>query len=142
MRLTRLFGLLLCLAAALTVTACATTSGQRNKLEKMQYSWSGLIRWGDIENAINLIDPKLRPKFQLTPVEMERYQHVQISSYRDVGSSTDFDEGVAVRDIEIGVVNRHTMAERTVRYRETWRWDAEAKNWWVTSPLPDLWQGQ
>lgn len=142
MRLTRLFGLLLCLAAALTVTACATTSGQRNKLEKMQYSWSGLIRWGDIENAINLIDPELRTKFELTPVEMERYQHVQISSYRDVGSSTDFDEGVAVRDIEIGVVNRHTMAERTVRYRETWRWDADANNWWVTSPLPDLWQGQ
>ena len=47
-----------------------------------------------------------------------------------------------MRDIQIGVINRHTQAERSVRYREQWRWDPEAKTWWVTSGLPDLWAGQ
>jgi hypothetical protein len=40
------------------------------------------------------------------------------------------------------VVNRHTQAERTVRFREQWRWDEEAKTWWTTGGLPDLWDGQ
>jgi hypothetical protein len=139
MRLLKLFGLLCCL---LLLAGCPATAGQSNKLDKLQYAWSGAIRWGDFESAVNLIDPKVRAEKTPSALELERYKQVQISSYRDIGASSDFDTGEAVRDIEIGVINRHTMAERTVRYRETWRWDAEAKTWWVTSPLPDLWDGQ
>ncbi|MFC5570896.1 hypothetical protein ACFPN1_12575 [Lysobacter yangpyeongensis] len=124
------------------LASCASGGAQSNKLDQAQYAWSGAIRWGDFEGAVNLIDPKVREKLDLTELQLERYKQVQISSYRDVGSSTNFDAGTAVRDIEIGVINRHTMAERTVRYREKWRWDADAKAWWVTSELPDLWDGQ
>ena len=49
---------------------------------------------------------------------------------------------VAVRDVEIGVVNRYTQAERTVRFQEEWRWDPESKNWWLVNGLPNLWDGQ
>ena len=137
-RLLQAFGLLFLLA----LTGCASTSNQSNKLDQAQYAWSAAIRWNDFEGAINLIDPKVREKAPLTPLQLERYKQVQISSYRDLGASSDFEAGTAVRDIEMGVINRHTLTERTVRYRETWRWDAEAKAWWVTSPLPDLWEGQ
>ncbi|QNP41911.1 hypothetical protein [Lysobacter solisilvae (ex Woo and Kim 2020)] len=143
--MTRLFNafrtafVLLCLLA---LAACATVANQSTKFDQSVYAWSGAIRWGDFEGALNLIDPKVREKYQPTPLQLERYKQVQISSYRDVGTSTDFDAGTAVRDIEIGVINRHTMAERTVRYRETWRWDTDAKAWWVTGELPDLWDGQ
>ena len=129
-------------ACLLLLAACASSGTQGTRLDQAQYAWSGAIRWGDFEGAMNLIDPKEREKLELTPLQLERYKQVQISAYRDVGSSSNFDAGTAVRDIEIGVINRHTMAERTVRYRETWRWDAEEKTWWVTSPLPDLWDGQ
>jgi hypothetical protein len=49
--------------------------------------------------------------------------------------------GEVVRDIQIGVINRNTLAERTVRYRERWRYDEAAKTWWLVSGLPDLWSG-
>ena len=130
---------LLCL---LLLAACASAGTQGTKLDQAQYAWSGVIRWGDFEGALNLIDPKVREKMELTPLQLERYKQVQISSYRDVGASADLKGGTAVRDVEIGVINRHTMAERIVRYRETWRWDPEAKAWWITSALPDLWEGQ
>ncbi|HEY0502527.1 MAG TPA: hypothetical protein VGD42_03440 [Lysobacter sp.] len=132
----RLATLLLCLLA---LAGCATTGTERNKLEQAQYAWSGAIRWGDFEGALGLIDPKVREKLTLTSLELERYKQVQISAYRDVGSSSDLEAGKAVRDIEIGVINRHNLTERSVRYREIWRWDAEAKTWWVTSELPNLW---
>ena len=133
------FVALLCL---LTLASCASAGSKSNKLDQAQYAWSAAIRWGGFEDAVNLIDPEVREKSAPTPLQLERYKQVQISAYRDVGTSTDIKAGKSVRDIEIGVINRHTMAERTVRYREIWRWDAEAKAWWLTSELPDLWDGQ
>lgn len=129
-------------AALLGLAGCASVGTEGNELDKMQYAWAGAIRWGDFEGAMNLIDPKLIDKDPPTAVELEAYKQVQISSYRDIGASSDFKAGTATRDIEIGVINRHTQAERTVRYRETWRWDAASKTWWQTSGLPDLWAGQ
>ena len=46
-----------------------------------------------------------------------------------------------MREIQIGVVNRHTLAERSLRYTERWRYDPEAKTWWLTVGLPDFWAG-
>ena len=138
MRLFRL-AMVWCLLA---LAGCASVNQQGDKLDRQQYAWSGAIRWGEVEGATNLIDPKLRDARPISDVELERWKHIQVSAYRDIGSDRDLEAGTAARDIEIGVINRHTMAERTVRYRETWRWDAEAGLWWLTSGLPDLWAGQ
>ena len=132
-------------AALLGLGGCASMASMGKEgmeLDKAQYAWSGAIRWGDFEGAMNLIDPKLRGEHPPTSVELERYKQVQISAYRDVGASADIKGGTAVRDIEIGVINRHTQAERRVRYREQWRWDPAARTWWLTTGLPDLWAGQ
>lgn len=132
------------LLALLAFAGCASTpkSTQRDRLDALQYTWSAAIRWGDFEGAVQLIDPERLQTARPSALELERYKQVQISGYRDVGESRDLAAGTAVREIDIGVINRHTQAERTVRYRETWRWDPAAKTWWVTSGLPDLWAGQ
>lgn len=141
-RLLKTFAFVLPLLAMLALGGCATASNSTSALEQAQYDWSAAIRWGDFEGALNLVDPAVRASHSPSAVEMERYKQVQVSSYRDLGSSGDAKAGSALRDIEIGVINRHTQTERTVRYRETWRWDAAAKRWWITSGLPDLWAGQ
>ncbi|GAB3746808.1 hypothetical protein [Lysobacter olei] len=138
----RLFRMLMVCGLLLALVGCASTSQQGDKLDQQQYAWSGAIRWGEVEGATNLIDPKVRDERPVTDLELERWKHIQVTSYRDIGSDRNLEKGVAVREIDIGVMNRHTMAERTVRYRETWRWDAEGKVWWLTSGLPDLWAGQ
>ncbi|MBB1087272.1 hypothetical protein H4F99_02080 [Lysobacter sp. SG-8] len=131
------------LLSALLLASCASTLGPVNdSLQKTQYAWAGAIRWGDFEGAWGVVDPAYRAANPLTDLEMERYQQVQISSYRELASTADLQGGYAGRDIEIGVINRHTLAERTVRYREEWRYDAIDKQWWLTSGMPDLWQGQ
>jgi hypothetical protein len=140
MRLLKIF----VFVALLGLAGCASMGSQTkgNELDRAQYAWAGVIRWGDFEAAVSLMDPKLRDKAPPTAVEMERYKQVQISAYRDIGASADLEGGTATRDIEIGVINRHTQAERSVRYRERWRWDPEAKTWWLTTGLPDLWDGE
>lgn len=142
MRLLKIGLLAMLLLGVLPLAGCATTGTRSTALERAQYAWSAAIRWGDFEGAVNLIDPKLRATDPPSAVELERYKQVQISAYRDVGASSDVKQGTAVRDIEIGVINRHTQAERSLRYREQWRWDPEARTWWLISGLPDLWAGQ
>ena len=132
--------LLRCLLACCLVllAGCPKSASKGSALDEIQYAYSAAIRWGDFEGAYNLVDPKVREEHPLTDVDFSRYKQVQISGYRDLGGSP-LASGEVTREIEIGVINRNTLAERTVRYRERWRYDEEAKTWWLTSGLPDLW---
>ncbi|ALN65820.1 hypothetical protein GLA29479_4994 [Lysobacter antibioticus] len=140
--LMRLLQLALMLSCVLALGGCQTTGTQNNKISETQYAYSAAIRWGDFEGAVNLIEPKLRKQLAPTTMQLERYKQIQVSSYRDVGTEMDKEKGTAVRLIDIGVINRHTLAERTVRYTEAWTWDPEVKTWWLVSGLPDFWAGQ
>ena len=133
------------LAVLALLLACGTTALAKSKMDQLQsnqYAWAGAIRWGDFEGALSLVDPAYRETHPVSDLELKRYEQVQITAYRERNSSADKKGGVALRDIEIGVVNRHTQAERTVRYREEWRWDEAGKNWWLVSGMPDLWEGE
>ena len=126
----------------LGLSACASSGGaQMNALEQAQYAYSAAIRWGDIDGAWTQIDPTWKSANPLTDIERTRYKQVQVTSYKPVVSEP-LGEGLALRVVEIGVVNRNTMAERNVRYEERWRYDLPSKTWVVTSGLPDFWSGR
>ena len=110
-------------------------------LERTLYDYSGAIRWNNFEVAWDMVDPKVRAEHPLTDIDFSRYKQVQISGYRDLTTSGGPD-GTVERAVELRVINKHTMAERTMRYRERWRWDPEAKRWWLVVGLPDLWNGE
>ena len=130
---------LLCVVM-IALSACASSGGaqQLGALEKAQYAYSAAVRWGDIDGAWTQVDPAWKEAHPLTDIERARYKQVQVTSYKPV-TSESAGEGMAMRVIEIGVVNRNTMAERGVRYEERWRYDAPTKTWLVTSGLPDFW---
>lgn len=133
---------LLALALVLVLAPAAAQSRlQRGKLQQVQEAYAAAIRWGDFENAWQAVDPAYKAEHPMTELEFERYQQVQISGYRDLMTSGEPD-GTVERAVELRVINKHTMAERTMRYRERWRWDPEAKRWWLVVGLPDLWNGE
>lgn len=130
------------LLVTLLLSVCATAGGRKgDKLYETQNAFSSAVRWGDFEGAWSLVEPKYREEHPMTELQLARYGQVQISGYRDIGSSA-LDDGTVVRDIEIGVVNRHTLAERSMRYRERWRWNEAQKRWWLQGGLPDFWEGE
>ena len=127
-------------AMALVLAGCASTGDQMSALERAQYNWSAAIRWGDFEGAWNLVDPEYRAAHPMSDVQFERYRQVQVSHYRDLASRPG--EREALREIEIGIVNRHTMVERTMRHTEQWHYDAAQGTWWIGNGLPDFWAGE
>lgn len=130
----------LLLVLAVLSSGCASTGKQHSALERAQYAWSGAVRWNDFQTAWQLVDPEYRAAHPASELDFARYEQVQVTSYRDTGAQAGPE--TATREVQIGVVNRHTMAERTVRYTERWRWDATAGTWWITDGLPDFWAGE
>ena len=126
---------------AVLAPAAAQSRLQRGKLQQVQDAYAASIRWGDFENAWQAVDPAYRAEHPMTELEFERYKQIQISGYRDL-STRGGPDGTVERAVELRVINKHTMAERTERYVERWRWDPEAKRWWLVVGLPDLWNGE
>lgn len=111
---------------------------QAKQLQDVQEMWAKSIRWGEYDTALGLVDPEVRKQRPLSDLERSRYDQVEVSGYNEVASQVEAD-GTVVRIIELRVINRNTMAERTSRYTEHWRWDEQAKRWWNMDGLPDLW---
>src|SRR5690606_23919871 len=133
--------LLLVLAAMLlALPAHARGARQGRLLEQAQAAFASAVRWSDYEQALQLVDPDWLAANPVTDLELERYRQLRVTSYRE-GGSIALPDGTVVREVEGGAVNRHTQAERTVRWRETWRWDAAAGRWWQGAGLPDFWDG-
>lgn len=126
---------------ALLLAACGSLSHQRTQLDRAQYDFSAAVRWGDFQSALNMVDPEVRKTNPISDVEFSRYSQVQVTAYREVSSVAGADD-TAIREVEIDLVNRNTLAQRSVRYVERWRYDAASKRWWVVSGLPDFWQGR
>ncbi len=139
MRLPAILLALLALLAALP--ADARGARQAARLEQAQAAFASAVRWSDYDTALQLVDPAWRAAHPVTGARLERYRQLRVSSYRE-GASAAMPDGTIVREVEVGAVNRHTQAERTVRWREQWRWDAEAGRWWQAAGLPDFWDGQ
>ena len=106
---------------AVLAPAAAQSRLQRGKLQQVQDAYAASIRWGDFENAWQAVDPAYRAEHPMTELEFERYKQIQISGYRDL-STRGGPDGTVERAVELRVINKHTMAERTERYVERWRW--------------------
>jgi hypothetical protein len=132
---------LACLLLLAVGNVQALSRAQQSSLEDMQTLYAAAIRWNDLDGAERLIDPEYSAAHPQTDLQRARYEQVQISGYSELRSGVEGEDRV-VRDVEIRVINRNTQAERTVRVREVWRWDAKAKQWWLASGLPDLWKGE
>jgi len=139
----RTLTILLALAAMLLLVpdAQALNSRQRNKLEQAQSVFASAVRWSDYEAAWQMVDPEVRDAKPMTDLELARYHQLQVTGYREGGTSS-LPDGSITRDIEIGVINRHTQTERHIRWRERWRWDEQGKRWWQMAGLPDFWGGE
>lgn len=126
----------LVLALVLLLAACAS-SGQRSPRDQMLYDYVSAVRWSDFDAAARFLDPELLAREPMTDLERERYRQFQVSGY-EVKSASEPAEGEYRQVVEIRVVNRHTQVEKIITDRQRWRWDPEAKRWWLASGLPDL----
>ena len=131
-----LFAAVLVLLIGLPAEAASKRS-QNKQLVVAQSKYSTAIRWNEFELAWALVDPKYRKENPLTDLEKGRFKLIQVTGYDE--KSQDFlDDGGVEVTVEIRLINRNTQAERIIMDTQVWRWDAEAKRWWLSTGLPDF----
>jgi len=117
---------------------CAAVSGNEQKLlEETLETYSSVIRWGNFEEALSFVDPQTLKTHPLTKLDLERFRQVQVTAYHEQPLRRDGEHQVH-QTVEIGLVNVNTQAARAILDRQTWRYDGQAKRWWLVSGLPDI----
>ena len=128
---------LLLVLLPMLLAACATQKHSRDLLQVTLYDYESAVRWGDFGGAARFLDPESPASKRTGPVDMQRYEQVQITGYYDQAGAQD-SETTYRQSVEIRMINRHTQAERSVLDHQSWRYDAEARRWLLTSGLPDI----
>ena len=134
---------LLMVAASALLASCATDKmrSKETLLTDTLRSYASTIRWSPVENAQAFIDPKVLAEHPPSALELERFKQVQITGYNEQPALPVGDNEVR-QTVEISLVNVNTQAARSVIDRQTWRYDEEAKRWWLMTGLPVITQAQ
>ena len=131
--MTRIWTILL--ALALGACGSAQTKSEADLLDATLKGYADAMRWGNVEEAIGFIDPKLLDEHPISSLEVERFHQLQVAGYREQ-PAVMLDDTHASQIVQIELINRHTQAVRGIIDRQTWRLDREAKRWWLVSGLP------
>ena len=115
----------------------ASKRSQTKQLGVVQSKYSAAIRWNEFELAWVLVDPEYRKEHPLSDLDKGRFKQIQVTGYDEKTQDILADGSVEVT-VEIRLINRNTQAERIIMDTQVWRWDAEAKRWWLSTGLPDF----
>jgi len=128
------------LASLLLLALLAACMGEQRKmdpLEKMLSAYSAAIRWSEFDKAAAFVDPRVRAEKPLTDLERERFKLIQVTSY-EVKHKGLTPDGKFEQVVEIRLVSKNTMRERMITDHQVWTYDEEAKQFWLSSGLPDF----
>jgi hypothetical protein len=131
-RLSWSFAILFCLVLA----GCISPS-RKDAYQTAVSQYSAAIRWEGLLAGAPYTDPMVLTEAPLTGVEISRYQQFRVSGY-NVLAETEDPQGHRIREVQIGLINLNTLAERVIRHREEWRWDPTSERWLLMSLPPSL----
>ena len=123
---------------ALGLLAACATNQRSEDLTNTLNAYHSTLRWGDFQHALNFVDPAWREAHPLTPLQLARYKQVRVVGYDEGQGPVPASDTEVRQTVKIGLVNRHTMQQRYIIDHQDWRWDDQAKRWWLTTGLPDI----
>lgn len=133
----RLVKILFATALFSLLAACGGSEIKKNPLDKVLASYAAAIRWSEFDRAIEFVDPKVRQEQPLTDLERERFKLIQVTAY-EVKRMRVLPDSTVEQVVEIRLVGKNTQIERMITDHQSWRWDPEAKVFWLTTGLPDF----
>jgi hypothetical protein len=98
------------------------------------------VRWDGMPAAEVFIDPELRAKHPVSPLDLKRYEQISVSSYDEGQGPIPVDSTHVRQVVQISVVNVHTQGERTIVDNQLWKFDPATNHWWLESGLPNITQ--
>lgn len=129
--------LALALAVMPAAVASKTSTSMEKKLQASLKTYELAVRWNDFEAAAEALDPLTQQGELFSEQDEAYYKGFQITGYM-LKSASMGEDLIYTQRVELRIVDQDTQAERTKTDRQSWRYDAAAKRWWLTSGLPKL----
>lgn len=123
-----------------TLTVLACTSGcatyredrKQDALEAATTAYAAALRWGYYETAVGYLHPEKR-KVAEVPKSLG---NIRVTGYDVVQPPVPVGENERVQVVHIDYVHEDVQSVRSLTDRQTWRYDAPTKAWWLDSGLP------
>jgi hypothetical protein len=127
------FDLVWLVLVSVLLSACATSVDRQYHLDRTLIVYEKTLRWGQFDAAMAF----RKPDSELLRVP-DGYDQVKVGEY-NVQSAMIYGEGKkAAVVVEVGFFFSDSMKVKRVLDRQTWEYDDESGNWYITSPLPEL----
>ena len=123
--------------AVLPGVADARSSASEKTLQASLKRYAQAVRWNDFAAASESVDPALRAPEGFSEDDEAYYKRFQISGY-SLKTGARSGETEYSQRVELRIIDVASQTERVKTDRQTWRYDAAAKRWWLTSGLPRL----
>lgn len=123
------------LILAIILTSCGGKSKKKRNLDETLFSYASMIRWGNYDGALNFLKPgdeDIKP----TSFELERLKQFKVSSYSESPIRPGAQENVVLQSVEIQLYNIHNNTTRIIRDSQSWEYDDEKMQWFLTSGIP------
>lgn len=123
----------------LACAGCASdpAAGDATMLERTLFAYHSALRWGSVEEALAMHDPKRLVAHPVTPFELERWRQFRVVGYRDAPPVT-VEPGHVQQRVALELVNINTQGVRNVIDVQEWHYDVKDQRWWLISGLPNL----
>ena len=128
----RLIVLATCFLFTLSLGGCAGENARSKGMVKILRSYEHAIRWGKMEN----LNSFRKEQVEFSAEHFEKMKHIQVTSYR-VLSKTLTTEGLK-QLVEIRYYNDEYAIERSMTDPQTWEYDDESEDWYLTSTIPNF----
>lgn len=115
------------------LAGCAAYSDNKKEsaLEKSTLFYEKAIRWGDFVAA-----SQFQHADAGSPQAAVDLEKIKVTSYRQISSQPLADDNEVEITVSIDYYNNDAMKVHTLRDVQVWKYDPDASDWRITTPLP------
>jgi len=127
-----------CLAMSIALIIGCASYGERKQMDMLEQrtgNYETALRWGRYELARAFIKSKGTDQVK---DNLDGLKQIKITSYKLLGRNFLENKEEAEQKVEIRFYNMDNLIERTIIDHQTWIFNYDLENWFLSSGLPDF----
>jgi hypothetical protein len=119
------------------LASCGGKSTKKRNLDDTLFKYASLVRWSNYDAATAFLKPgddSIRP----TSFELEKLKQYKVSRYDEAPIRPGLKPNIVLQDVKIQLYNIHTNREKLISDSQTWEYDEEKYQWYLTSGIPKI----
>lgn len=122
---------------SLLLSSCGGKSTKKRNLDSTLYKYASFIRWSDFDAALGYLEPG-KKDLQPSSFELQKLKQFKVSRYTEAPIKPGKEENTILQSVEIQMYNIHNNHTKTILDHQTWEYNDELKQWFLTSGIPQL----